>query len=129
MTNAIGGGAPFIPASPGGDLTGVLSRMANNGQQLNQQLGLLIQQLKTSLPFKGAFGTFTATAGTTSTVANGSVAAASIITLMPTNATAATLYAGGWYPSARTAGVSFTLTFTLTAAGSETFSYSITSPS
>jgi hypothetical protein len=111
------------------DLGAVLTRVASNGQQLNIQMGSLINKISGLLPFSGSIGTLTATAGTTSTVANASVKANSLVVPVATNATAATLLAGGWYISARTAGVSFALTFTLTAAGSETLVFAILNPS
>ncbi len=72
----------------------------------------------------GAAGTFTATAGTTSTVNNTSVTANSLIVgLVAKNAAGATLLAGGYYQSAVSAGNSFTITFTLSAAGTESINY------
>jgi hypothetical protein len=72
----------------------------------------------------GGAGTFTATAGNTSTVSNTSVTANTLVVgLVATNAAGATLLAGGYYQSAVNATHSFTITFTLAAAGTETINY------
>lgn len=112
---------------------GVLTNIATNGSIGNQLLGQLIQTLTTVLPFSGAFGTFTCSAASSTTVTNASVASNSIILLTPTNAAAATLQSGATclYLSARTAGTSFAVTTASggSAAGTETFQYIIINPS
>lgn len=74
-------------------------------------------------------GTFTCTAGATTTVNDTDVTATSIILLMPTNAAAATLMNGATslYVSARTASTSFALATAnaAAAAGTETFEYEL----
>jgi hypothetical protein len=71
---------------------------------------------------------FTMTATTSKTIADTRVTASSHITLMATNAPAADLMAGSaaLYVSARTPGVSFTVTAAAgSAAGTETFTYGV----
>lgn len=79
-----------------------------------------IQGLPTT---NGPVGTFTAAAGTTSTVSNTAATSNSKVFLTPTNAAAATLFKGGWYHSSNSSGTSFTITFQTSAAGTETFEY------
>lgn len=110
-----------------------VDQIANNGVILNQQLGNLINTLQNLLPFTGATGTFTCSAASSTTVANTSVAANSMIFITPTNAAAGTLMAGATslYLSARTAGTSFAFSTANAgaAAGTETFLYLIINPS
>lgn len=75
-----------------------------------------------------AFGTFTATAGTTSTIANTAVLGNSIVQLMPTNSAASTLVKTDGYFITVNASTGFTVTFGGAAAGTETFSYLINTP-
>lgn len=81
----------------------------------------------TALPY---VGTFTCANAANTTVSNVRVTAASVMHWMPTNVAAANLLqgAGNLYLSARSVGVSFTLTTAngAAAAGTETFGYSIT---
>ena len=118
-----------MPGVSGADIT----RIANNGLLLNQQIGSLINALTDLLPFSGATGTFTCAASATTTVTNTSVAANSIILLTPTNAAAATLMSGATalYLSARTAGTSFAFSTAnaAAAAGTEAFQFLIVNPS
>lgn len=122
------------PADPSGGLSGSdLKQLATNSSQMLVQMGNLIQALTNLLPFSGAIGSFTSTAGSTTTVADATVQATSHIDLTPTNAAAATLdsAATAYYVSARTVGVSFTLTTANAgaAAGTETWTYQITNAS
>jgi hypothetical protein len=85
--------------------------------------------------FTGRFsaGTFTLGAAASTTVSTTSVQGNSIITFTPTNASAATLMgsAKALYISAINAGTSFVVSTAsaAAAAGTETFSYIITTPS
>lgn len=74
-----------------------------------------------------AFGTFIATSGTTTTVVNTAVHANSIVTLTATNAAAATLLKNGYFIT-NNAGTGFTITFSTSAAGTETISYLVSTP-
>ena len=53
-----------MPGVSGADIT----RIANNGLLLNQQIGSLINALTDLLPFSGATGTFTCSAAATTIV-------------------------------------------------------------
>lgn len=115
------------------DSIALLTRIANNGLLMNQQMGNLINTLSRVLPFSGAFGTFTCAAAATTTVTNASVAANSVILLMPTNAAAGTLMgsAKSLYVSTRTAGTSFVVSTAnaTAAAGTEQIAYVVLNPS
>lgn len=114
-------------------LGGPLNSLVTNTGNSVQLLGKLIEVLSTVLPFGGAFGTFTCGAAASTTVPNPSVAANSVIVLMPTNAAAGTLQGSTkcLYTSARTAGTSFVVTTSsgVAAAGTETFAYVCINPS
>jgi len=96
----------------------------------NQNMSVLIQTI--SAIFPRVTGTFTATAGATTTVPNTSIAANSIVVLVPTNASARTLQAGAnmLSVSSTTGGVGFTAVNAGggAAAGTETFSYYAVNP-
>lgn len=74
-------------------------------------------------------GTFTFPAAISTVITDSRVAAESVITLIPTNAAAATLVGSSKSPyvSAKVAGVSFTVATAsgVAASGTETFSYTI----
>lgn len=78
-------------------------------------------------------GSFTLSAGATTTVTEPAVSATSVIQLMPTNASGGTLQgsAKALYISARTAGASFAVTTAsgAAAAGTEQFFYVLVNPS
>lgn len=78
-------------------------------------------------------GTFTLAAAATTTVAQPAIRATSVVVLSPTNATAGTLMgsAKALYVSSITPGTGFVVATAsaAAAAGTETFSYSIFSPS
>lgn len=76
-------------------------------------------------------GTFTLAAATTTVVAQPAVKANSIVTLTPTNATAAlTQRTSGIYHSANSVGASFSVsTQSGSASGAETFEYLVFTPS
>ena len=100
------------------------------------QLQGIVRQLSAWVQaFKGraAFGSFTMGASATTVISQPVVASNSIITLTATNAAAGTLMgsAKSLYISAKTTGVSFTVATAngVVAAGSETFDYSISTPS
>ena len=77
-------------------------------------------------------GTFTLTAAATTTITQPAVQSLSTITLVPTNVAAATLEgsAKSLYISAKVAGTSFTVATAsgAAAAGTETYSYTINTP-
>lgn len=108
-----------------------LQDLATNGNNLNKILSLLVIAVQNAFP--RITGTFMMGAASTKVVADVNVTSTSVIMLMPTNATAGTLVAGANapYTSARTPGVSFTLTTAAggAAAGTETFSYILVNPS
>lgn len=83
--------------------------------------------------FPRVTGTFTLSAAASTVVPNTSVTSTSIIQWTPTNAAAATLLSGAnnLYLSARTSGASFTVTTAAggSAAGTETFNFSLSNPS
>lgn len=117
-----------FPGTPQGgasltDLVTVLQSIARN-------IGALITTVQNTLP--RVTGTFTFGAAATAVVAEPSVRSTSIITLTPTNASAATLFgsAKAPYVSARTVGTSFTVSTAnaAAAAGTETFSYTLQNP-
>jgi hypothetical protein len=115
------------------------------GNSLNKNIASLIQALIASNDTNTASivaalqaglpvitGTFTCAANTNTTVTETRTTAASIIMIMPTNASAGTLQAGtnALYLSLRTAGASFRLTTAAggAAAGTETFQYLMVNP-
>ncbi len=107
----------LVQSASGGQLnsTGKGFRIESNGQLIN---------FSTT---NGPVGTFTLSAAATTTVANTSVTANSLIFLFPTNSAAAGVMgsAKSLYVSAKTAGVSFAVTTGngSSAAGTETFNY------
>lgn len=98
------------------------------------QLQGIISQLRAltnAITGRVIFGTFTMAAAASTTVQQAAVKANSVIQLNPTNASAATLQgsAKAAFVSAIVPGVSFTVsTASSTAAGTETFSYTINTP-
>ncbi len=94
----------------------------------NQTLGAILNALLSRFPVQSS-GTVTWPAASSVTVADANVTADSRIFLQATNASAGTLVAGATSPyiSARSAGVSFTVTTASggAAAGTETMNYLI----
>jgi hypothetical protein len=101
----------------------------NQLRGLNANLAQLANYFSSAFPLRAFSGTFTCAAASTTTVSSTDVKAASTILLTPMNAAAGTLQSGGGhlYVSARTAGVSFSVTTanSTAAAGTELFSYII----
>ena len=100
-------------------------------QGVVSQLSSLVKQvanLVAAISGRVLSGNFTATAGTTTVVVQPGVKANSIVTLTPTNSAAATFLAGKSYFITITPSTSFTVTFTSGAGGTETFSYTINTP-
>lgn len=99
---------------------------------VTQLQGIVRQLTAINQTLKGRFtiGTFKMAAAASTTVAEPAVQSNSTISITPTNASAATLmHANGWYISAIVAGASFTVTLgTGSAAGTETFSYILNTP-
>ncbi len=91
----------------------------------------LVQAIKNVFPT--ITGTFTLAAAATTTVAQPSIRATSVVVLSPTNASAGTLMgsAKAPYVSSITPGTGFVVATAnaTAAAGTETFSYSIFNPS
>src|SRR6202012_344609 len=73
-------------------------------------------------------GTFTATAGTTSVVAQPAIQSQSTVSIIPTNSAASTLVKTDGYFITQTVGTGFTVTFGGSAAGTETFNYLVNTP-
>jgi len=122
----------------GGDFTNTAVRngcvdVAGVYTEIGTKMGTAVRTI--SLPGSASIspspksGTFTLDADSSTTVANQWVSAASVITLMPTNAAAAALMAGAssLYVSALAAGTSFTVATAdgASAAGTETFNYHV----
>jgi hypothetical protein len=113
------GGSTFAPSSP------TPTPPAN----INPDWDTFFNSVQVALNNIQKTSSFTMPAAATLTVNDTRVTAASFIGLTPTNASAGTLDGGitKLYVSARTAGVSFTVTTANggSATGSETFAYSI----
>lgn len=97
-------------------------------QNIVRQLASLVQAIKGRV----TSGNFTLAAAATTTITQPAVQSLSAITIIPTNASAATLQgsAKALYISAKVAGTSFTVATANAAAsaGTETFSYTINTP-
>jgi hypothetical protein len=104
------------------DINSTLQGIVRNLSQWNQNLLKVFPRIS---------GTSTLSAGAATVVINTQVSANSQIYFTPTNAAAALLLrTGGLYVSAVTSGASFTLTVQSgVAAGTETFSYIVVTPS
>ena len=102
---------------------------------VTQLQGVVRQLSNWVLAFKGrvTFGTFTLAAAATTTVTEPATQSNSFIQVFPTNADAGTLMgsAKALYISAKVAGASFTVATAsaAAAAGTETFSYTVSTPS
>lgn len=106
------------------DAVSTLKGVVTNLSQLIQTIVALFPRVS---------GSFTLTAAPTTTVTQPGIKANSIVTLTPSNAAAATLMgsAKALYVSLLTAGASFTVSTAngTSAAGTETFSYTVINPS
>jgi hypothetical protein len=104
--------------------------LVTNSRNLSQNLSQLIQVIQTIFP--RTTGSFTFTAAATHTITQPAIKANSLIVLIPTNAAAATLVgsAKSPYVSTITPGASFVVSTAsgASAAGTETFSYVVTTP-
>lgn len=102
----------------------------NTAQQINKNISKLIEAVQGIFP--RVTGSFTMANAASKVVTETGVRANSIILLQDTNAAAGTLQAGAnrIYPSAKTAGASFTVATAGggAAAGTETFDYIIVNP-
>lgn len=109
---------PFQPPSQSAGLTDVVTQLQGIISQL--------RSLVVTISGRVVSGTLTLTAGATTVVPQPAVQSLSTITLVPTNlsATATTLRP---FVSSRIPGTSFTIT-TVGAAGTETFAYTINTP-
>lgn len=100
-------------------------------QAINFGIGQLVKSFSTAFPTKWSIGTFICANAASTTVPDANVTATSFISLQASNAAAGTLQAGAThlYISARSSGVSFTVTTANagSAAGTETFLYHIVS--
>ena len=110
-------GQPWQSSSPSAGPQDVVIQL----QGIVQQLSNLVAAIKGRI----TFGTFTLSAGTTTIITQPAVQSNSQINLTPTNAAAAALNV---FPSAIVAGTSFTITSTSPAAGTETFTYTVNTP-
>lgn len=101
------------------------------GQNIVSAINRLATVMSTTFP--RITGTFTLAAAATTTVTQPGIKATSVVQLTPTNAAAATLMgsAKALYVSAKTPGASFTVATAnaVAAVGTETFDYSVFSPS
>lgn len=118
---------PFGTQEGGGASLGdVLTKL----QGISSGLSNIYAALKALLP--RVTGSFTFPAAATTTITEPAITATSIVQLIPTNASAATLVgsAKSPYVSARVAGTSFTVATAsaAAAAGTETFTYILTNP-
>src|SRR5215469_5289861 len=115
------------PMMPGGAAGGSITDVILQLQNIARQMGQWVQA------FNGRIvgGTFTLSNATTTTVTQTAIKANSIISLTPTNATAAlTQRTQGIYHSANSVGASFSVsTQSGSAVGSETFEYTVFTPS
>lgn len=110
-------GQPWQGQSPSAGPQDVVIQL----QGIVQQLSNLVAAIKGRV----TFGTFKLSAGTSTTITQPAVQSNSTIDLNPTNAAAAAL---NTYISAIVAGTSFTVTSTTPAAGTETFTYTVNTP-
>lgn len=112
------------PPSQSAGATDIVTQLQNIVTKLN---GVI-----TALSGRVISGTFTMPVAATSTITQPAVQSLSTIQLTPTNAAAATLMgsAKALYISAKVAGTSFTVATgnATNAAGTETFSYTINTP-
>lgn len=112
------------PPSQSAGATDIVTQLQNIVAKLN---GVI-----TALSGRVISGTFTMPVANTSTIAQPAVQSLSTITLIPTNASAGTLMgsAKALYISAKTPGTSFAVSTAnaTNAAGTETFSYTINTP-
>jgi hypothetical protein len=121
-----------MPAPPGyqqqGQGTAGVTDAVSQLQNIARQLGLWVAAFKG----RNTFGTFTMAAAATTVVPQPAVQALSIITLTATNAAAATLVGSAKSPyiSAKSPSASFTVATAsgVAAAGTETFSYVVSTP-
>lgn len=112
--------------------TDVTTAIEDQTTALVTQLAALVAAVLAVFPARIFTGSFTLGAAAATVVANGNVLSTSIILCFPTNAAAGTLIgsAKSLYISAKSVGVSFTVTTAsaAAAAGTETFSYIIVNP-
>jgi hypothetical protein len=111
------------PPTQSAGVTDVVTQL----QAIVRQLTALVQAINGRV----TYGTVTLAAAASTTVTQPAVKSNSVIQLTPTNAAAATLMGSNKsvYVSAIVAGASFTLTTaSSTAAGTETFNYTINTP-
>lgn len=101
-------------------LQGIVSQLSNLVKSTNN--------LVNAVTDRAVGGTFTATAATSTVVAQPVVQSQSTITITPTNAAASTLIQAHGYFITKSVGVGFTITFGAAAAGTETFSYLVNTP-
>lgn len=121
------GGAPppgWQPPTQSAGATDIVTQLQN--------IVTAIKQLVQAVSGRVVLGTFTMPAAATTTIAQPGVQALSKISLTPTNASAGTLQgsAKALFVSAQVAGTSFTVSTASggNAAGTETFSYTINTP-
>lgn len=123
---------PFLGGSTPPQTAGVTD-VVTELKGIVSQLSALVTATKsiaTAIAGRVTFGTFTLSAGASTTVAQPMIQSNSTVSLTPTNAAATNLQrTSGLYVSAIVAGTSFTVTTgTGSAAGTETFSYTINTP-
>lgn len=118
---------PWQQPTQSAGATDVVTQLQNIVRQLTN-LVKATNAVATALADRAVLGAFTATAGTTSVVAQPAVQSQSTVTLTPTNTTAATLVQAHGYFITTSVGVGFTVTFGGSAAGTETFNYIVNTP-
>jgi len=106
------------------DTNVIANQLALSNQLMSKLVGIF------SNLFPRSTGTFTLSAASSKVVTDVNVATTSIITLMPTNAAAATLMGSNKALYVTTAAGSFTVTTAsgAAAAGTEAFSYAVNTP-
>lgn len=111
------------PGASIADVVAILNQIARNGSLLAQTMSAVLPRIN---------GTFTLSAAASTTVTQPQVKADSLIQWFPSNAAAATLEGSAkhLYPSTINAGSNFIMTTASgsTAAGTETFKYTIINP-
>jgi hypothetical protein len=127
MSDSYNTGPSWQPPSQSAGATDVVTQLQNIVRQLTN-LVKSTNAVVTALANRAVLGSFTATAGTTSVVAQPAVQSLSIVTLTPTNTSASTLVKNNGYFITNSVGVGFTVTFGGAAAGTETFNYLVTTP-
>ena len=124
MSDTFSNQPSWQPPTQSAGVSDVVTQLQNIVRQLSS--------LTAAITGRVAYGSFTMPAAATLTIQQPAIKGNSVITLIPTDASAGTLQGSAkyLYPSAIVAGTSFTVSTASggNAAGSETFSYTINTP-